>query len=133
MIGHIIRKLLVIMIILAPVVSYTGCKKQAKCGCDGDVLFTLSKVQANVYFNETGTTITFTTVDNPYSTYNFCNPGEMFPKLTDAKSGDVLLVSGSAYWECNYLYQSSNMSYQNYYKVYMVKVTDVVSDLYGKK
>ena len=132
--GQLIRKLLVIMIIFAPVVSYTGCKKQAKCGCDGDLLFTLTKSQAYVYFNETGSTITFTPVDNPYSTYNFCNPGEMFPKLAESKSGDILLVSGDAFWECNYLYQQSNSSYQtSYYKVYMMQVTNVESDLYGKK
>jgi len=132
--GQLIRKLLVIMIIFAPVVSYTGCKKQAKCGCDGDLLFTLTKSQAYVYFNETGSTITFTPVDNPYSTYNFCNPGEMFPKLAESKPGDILLVSGDAFWECNYLYQQSNSSYQtSYYKVYMMHVTNVESDLYGKK
>jgi hypothetical protein len=131
--GQIIRKILVVFIILAPAFSYSGCKKQAKCGCDGDVLFTLDLAQATVFFNETGSNITFTLLSDPYSTYNFCNPGEMFPKLKDYKSGDVLLVSGSAFWECNYLYQSSNYSYQTYYKVYMIQVTDVTVDLYGKK
>lgn len=52
-----LRKLLVVAIILAPVFSYEGCKKQAKCGCDGDVLFTLTDMQAYVYFNETGSSI----------------------------------------------------------------------------
>jgi hypothetical protein len=131
--GQIIRKILVVFIILAPAFSYSGCKKQAKCGCDGDVLFTLDLAQATVFFNETGSSITFTLLSDPYSTYNFCNPGEMFPKLKDYKSGDVLQVSGSAFWECNYLYQSSNYSYQTYYKVYMIQVTDVTVDLYGKK
>jgi hypothetical protein len=131
---RIIRKLLVALIIIAPVFSYSGCKKQAKCGCDGDILFTLNKAQATVYYNETGTSISFQPLAEPYSTYNFCNPSEMFPKLADFKSGDVLLVSGSAYWECNYLYQSSNSSYQQSpYKVYMIQVTDVTVDLYGKK
>jgi hypothetical protein len=132
---HIIRKLFVALIIIAPIVSYTGCKKQAKCGCDGDILFNLTKAPATVYYNETGTSIYFQPLSEPYSTYNFCNPGEMFPKFADFKSGDVLLVSGSAYWECNYLYQSSNSSYQSqsYYKVYMIQVTDVSVDLYGKK
>ena len=46
--------------------------------------------------------------------------------------GDVLLVSGYVYWECNYVYQSSNYQYQSYYKVYMVEVTDVYKNLYGK-
>ena len=121
------------MIILAPVFSYSGCKKQAKCGCGKDILFTLTNRQATVIYNETGTNIYFTPLDDPYSTYNFCNPGEMFPKFKDYKSGDVLLVSGHAYWECNYLYQSSNYSYGSPYKVYMIQVTDVTVDLYGKK
>ena len=117
---------------LAPVLSYTGCKKQAKCGCDGDVLFSLTKVQAYVYWTSAAS-ITCVSMSDPYSTYNFCNPGEMFPKLKDYKSGDLLLVSGQAFWECNYLYQSSNYSYGSYYKVYMIQVSDVSVDLYGKK
>jgi len=130
--GNIIRKILVALIVIIPVFSTTDCKKQAKCGCDGDVLFTLTNEQATVYYNETGTSITFQRLSNPYETYNFCNPGEMFPKFKDYKSGDVLLVSGHAYWECNFLYQSSNYSY-GLSKVYMIQVTDVTVNLYGKK
>lgn len=130
---HILRKILVVFIFFAPVISYSGCKKQAKCGCDGDVLFSLAARPSTVYFNETGTNIQFIPLDEPYSTYYFCNPTEMFPKLTDYKSGDVLQVSGSVYWECNFLYQSSNSSYQTYQKVYQIQVTDVTVNLYGKK
>ncbi|MGA2407513.1 MAG: hypothetical protein ABSF81_12315 [Bacteroidales bacterium] len=131
--GNIVRKILVALIIIAPVISYTGCKKQPKCGCGKDVLITLTNSQANVYYNATGTSIYFQTLGDPYSTYYFCNPSEMFSKLTDAKSGDLLLVSGSVYWDCNYVYQSSNSSYQNIYKVYDVQVTDLTLNLYGKK
>jgi hypothetical protein len=130
---NIIRKILVVIIFIAPVVSYSGCKKQAKCGCDGDVLYSLTRTQASVYYTEGGGTIYFQTLSDPYSTYYFCNPAEMFPKFTDYKSGDVLLVSGRVFWDCNYLYQSSNYSYQSYYKTYQVIVTDVTVDLYGKK
>jgi hypothetical protein len=131
---QIIRKLLVVLIIIAPVVTHDGCKKQAKCGCDGDVLFTLTQSQGYIQFNETGTSISFTTIDNPYSIYNFCNPSEMFPKFSDSKPGDILQVTGTAFWECNYLYQNSNSSYQtSYYKIYMIQVTNVESNLYGKK
>jgi hypothetical protein len=131
--GYILRKLLLLLIIIVPVLSGTDCKKQAKCGCDGDVLFTLTKAQALVYFSEDGTTITFQTLSDSYSSYNICNPGEMFPGLSESKSGDILLVSGSVYWDCTYLYQSSNSSYQNPYKVYSVQGTEIMSDLYGKK
>jgi hypothetical protein len=131
--GKFIRKLLVVVMIIAPLFSFSDCKKQAKCGCDGDILGSYTDIQATVYFNETGTNIYFMPVSNPYSTYNFCNPGEMFPRMKDFKSGDVLLVSGSYYWECNYLYQSSNSSYMSSYRVYMMQVTDVRVDMFGKK
>jgi hypothetical protein len=131
--GYIIRKILIVLIIIAPVISDTGCKKQKRCGCGKDVLFTLESTQATVYYNESKTSITFNTLDDPYSTYNFCNPGEMAPKLEDVNSGDVLLVSGDVFWDCTYLYQNSNYSYQTYYKVYMIQVTDLRSNLYGKK
>ncbi len=130
--GHIIRKILVVLIIFAPVFSYSGCKKQARCGCGKDVLYTLTREEAKVYYNEEGTIITFSTLNNPYATYNFCNPGEMFPNLADYKSGDILEVSGFVYWDCNYLTQSSNYSYQSYYKVYMIQVTEVKKNLFGR-
>jgi hypothetical protein len=130
---NILRKIFVILIIAAPAVSYSGCKKQAKCGCGKDVLFTLTGTDSYVYFNETGTVISFRTLNDPYSTYNFCNPSEMFPKLSQYKNGDQLQVSGHAYWNCAYLNQSSNSSYGSMYKVYDVQVTDVYMNLYGKK
>ena len=69
-----LRKLLVILFFVSPLVSYPGCKKQAKCGCGKDVLFTLTNERTNVYW-DTGSTISFRTLNDPYSTYNFCNPG----------------------------------------------------------
>lgn len=131
--GKIIRKILVVLIIIIPLFVGTDCKKQAKCGCDGDILFTLTQVQATIYFNSTGTTVTCSLLSSPYDQYYFCNPGEMFPKLSESKSGDVLIISGHAYWECNYLQQSSNSSQRSFYKVYNLQVTDLHADLYGKK
>ena len=132
--ANILRKIIVILVILSPLVYNPACKKQAKCGCGKDVLFTLTNKRANVFFNETGTNITFRTLDDPYSTYYFCNPGEMFKKMGDYKNGDELLISGHCYWECNYVYQAGQSSYNSaYYKAYMVQVTDVYMDLYGKK
>jgi hypothetical protein len=132
--GNIIRKLFVAVVIIAPLFSFSDCKKQAKCGCNGDALGTYTDIQATVYFNETGTNIYFMPVGDPYSTFNFCNPSEMFKKMTEFKSGDILLVSGSYYWECNYLYQTSQGGqYQSYYKVYMINVTNVRVSAFGKK
>jgi hypothetical protein len=131
---NFIRKILVILIIILPAISYSGCKKQKKCGCGKDELFTLTNQSAYVYFNETGNVMYMSTVGDPYSTYHFCNPTEMFPKVENYHSGDELLVSGHVYWECNYVYQSSNNSYQtSMYKVYNIQVTNVFLDMYGKK
>ena len=129
---NMLRKLLVILIFAAPLASFPGCKKQAKCGCGKDVLFTLTNERANVFW-DTGSTISFRTLTDPYSTYNFCNPGEMFPKLSEYTTGDELLVSGHVYWNCAYVQQAGNSGYgSSYYKIYDVEVTNVYMNLYGK-
>ncbi len=129
---NIVRKLFVALIVLAPLFSYAGCKKQAKCGCDGDVLYTLTSSQAYVYFTDNGSSIYFTLTVDPYSQYNFCNPGEMYPKLSKYNSGDILDVSGDVFWDCNYVMQASSSAYGSYYKVYQVKGTDISINPYGK-
>jgi hypothetical protein len=128
----LLRKIIILIIFITPAISYTGCKKQNKCGCGKDILFDLTLQPANVYW-ETGSSISFRFSSEPYSTYNFCNPTEMFKTMTDYKSGDELLVSGHVYWNCSYINQSSNSSYQSYYKIYDVFVTDVHMDQFGKK
>jgi hypothetical protein len=129
--GKIIRKMLIVLIMILPAISYSGCKKQVKCGCGKDVLTSLTNTSAYIYWN-TSSSIYFQIVGDQYSTYYFCNPTEMFPNLANAKSGDILLVSGQVYWDCNYVYQSSNSSYYSAYKVYNVQVTSLYLDLYGK-
>lgn len=129
--GNIIRRILVALIIIAPVLSYTGCKKQARCGCGKDALLTLSEASCIITWTD-GATIYANIVGDMYSTYIFCNPGEMFKNLKDAKSGDILQLSGPVYWNCNYVYQSSNSSYMSLYKTYDVQVTSLTQNLYGK-
>lgn len=127
-----IRKFLVLLIFVLPAISYTGCKKQKKCGCGKDELFTMTQVAAYIYFNEDKTSITMQVVGNPYETYYFCNPSEMASKLSESKTGDILLVSGHSYWNCQYVYQTSNSYYQTAYKAYDLQVTQLELDLYGK-
>lgn len=130
----LLRKFIVIIIITAPIVSYSGCKKQAKCGCGKDVIYTLTNTLAHVYFIE-GTNIWFQTLSNPYAYYYFCNPTEMYNKSikpNNYKSGDELVVSGLVYYDCSYQYQASNSYYGSYNQIYQVQVTDVHMDLYGK-
>jgi len=129
--GNIIRRILVALIIIVPVFSYTGCKKQAKCGCGKDVLVSLVAQNAVISWTD-GATIYAYVVGDTYSTYIFCNPSEMLPNLADAKSGDVLQISGHVYWNCNFVYQTSNSPYISSYKTYDIQVTDLSLNLYGK-
>jgi hypothetical protein len=133
MTGKILRKILIALIILAPAISYSGCKKQAKCGCGQDVIRTLTNASAYIYWTN-GETITAMIVgDLTSSTYTLCNPSEMYKNLVDAKSGDILLLSGKVYYNCNYVYQSSNSSYyQGMYIGYDIQATGLYLDLYGK-
>ena len=131
--GYAIRKILVLLIFILPVISYSGCKKQARCGCDKDALFTMEEEPVEytaLRYNAEGTSASFS---SGYSTYIFCNPIEFFEKYKKFSPGDQILVSGETFWECNYLYSTSNYSYGAYYKVYQIKVTDLTVHLYGKK
>jgi hypothetical protein len=130
---YTIRKLLVVLIIITPVLTDLGCRKQAKCGCGKDVIRTLIDFQSVVYFDAVTKSATFIPLINDGSRYIFCNPGEMMSTLSKFKSGDYFLVSGKVYWECTYLMNSSNYSYGYLPPTYQVQVTSVTEDLYGKK
>jgi hypothetical protein len=131
---NIVRKILIALIIFLPMVSYPGCKKQPKCGCGKDVLYTLTDdpiSYSSIRYNEDGTTAYF---QDGMDTYYFCNPSEMFPVYSEFNPLDQLLISGDVFWECNYLYSASNYSYgyASYYKVYNIQVTSLKAYLYGK-
>ena len=142
--GYNIRKLLVVLIILLPVVSYTGCKKQAKCGCSGDIIYSFTDDiplmidHSAIYYNPTGTTAYFMVSSGYYAdTYYFCNSSDMYAAYNSIGSDDQVKLSGDVYWDCSYVSQASSSgssSYESsYYKVYNIKVTKLESSLYGKK
>jgi hypothetical protein len=137
-----IRKLLIVLIILLPVVSYSGCKKQSKCGCSGDVIQTLdnaSIAHSSVVYNDTGTNAYFViTSGYGYDTYYFCNPSEMYAKYKSIGTNDPMQISGDLYWDCTYVSNASNSSSSysysySYYKSYDIHVTSIESNLYQKK
>lgn len=131
---YLLRKALIAVIMIVPAVSYQGCKKQPKCGCGKDVLFSLSEEPlefSSLIYNSEGTNAYF---QSGMSTYYFCNPSEIYAKYKKFGAGDQLLITGDVFWECNYLYQASNYSYGYgaYYKVYNIQVKDLTAYLYGK-
>jgi hypothetical protein len=141
MIIYRLRKLLIMLIILVPVVSYSGCKKQPKCGCSGDTITTLTGEvfdHSAIVYNSTGTSAYFYIYSGSiyYDTYYFCNPSAMYSKYEAIGSNEQLKLSGNVYWDCSYLSSTSNSSSSSvysYYKVYDILVTDLGASLYGKK
>lgn len=124
--------MLIVLIIIFPAITDLSCKKQPKCGCGKDVIFTLNDEAATVYFSTVTKQAYFYPISSTDgSTFYFCNPGEMMSTLSKYKSGDLFLVSGNAYYECTYIMNNGN---NGYYlpPVYQVKVTSLKEDLYGK-
>lgn len=132
MIGKTIRKFLIAGVIIFVIFISTDCKKQIRCGCGKDVYQSLVNTSANIYFSPDKATIYFTLVGNPYGIYNFCNPTGMAPKLVDISYGDIMLVTGSVYYDCQSLSQQSNSVYQSIQRYYQIEVDDLTLDLYGK-
>lgn len=131
---YIFRKLIIALIILIPAVSYSGCKKQPKCGCKGDKLLSLTDELFDYssihYIDSTSAYFQL----GMYNTYYFCNPSEMYPKFASLASQNQILLSGDVYWNCSYLMNSSGSSYYyQYYKIYDIRITGMKTNLYGKK
>ncbi len=129
---YLLSKILVVLIILLPVASWSGCKKQARCGCGKDVVSTLDSLLINrstIYYTDS----TSAMFQLGYNTYYFCNPVEMYKKYKSMSADDQIIISGDLFWECQYLMNSSNSYYYSYYKVYNINVTQLAPYLYGKK
>lgn len=130
--GYIIGKILVALIILIPVFFTNGCKKQEKCGCDGDKLFSITDVlfdYSEIYESGNGGTIQFS---QGYDTYYFCNPQSMYPTYQGLNPDEQILLSGDIYWDCNYVSMAGQSYYSYYMKSYNIYVTKMASYLYGK-
>ena len=119
------------MILAVSLLSFPDCKKQPRCGCNGDSVITLTNEQVYVYFDQLGGPLEFIRMADPSSIFYFCNPSEMAPKMANSKNGDILLVTCTAFWDCNYAYQSSNY-YYNTQRYYTAHVTNIYANLYGK-
>ena len=101
--------------------SQPGCKKQPKCGCDGDVRFPLVETSGTIIYNEETSYAQFQPGD-VYSTFEICDAGSVMHLLTPFEQGETVLVSGDAYDDC---YKMVNpYAYANY----MLRLTDIKKD-----
>lgn len=130
--GYVIGKILVVLIFITPLITVNSCKKQEKCGCDGDKLFTITDVLFNysdIYVSGNGGTMQFSEGND---TYYFCNPTTMYPTYQGLDPDEQILLSGDVYWDCNYVSMAGQSYYSYYYKSYNINVTAMKSYLYGK-
>ena len=130
--SFILRKSIIVLIILAPFFIDLGCKKQPKCGCGKDVMLSLTNSVVSVYYTESSKTAYFISAYYSGSYFYFCNPGKWMDLLKTFPSGKELLVTGSCFYECNYLMNAGNYGYY-IPPTYQVDVTDVKENNYGKK
>lgn len=121
-----------ILIFIGGLLAFSGCKKQPKCGCEGDALDTLDLNHVIISYDADKKTAQFTTLGNPYYIYYFCNPSEWISELSKFKQGEEILISGPYFYECNYLMNSSNSYYYSLYRIYQIDVTEVMAYEYGK-
>jgi hypothetical protein len=126
----ILRKLIFASLFFLSLITYEGCKKQAKCGCGKDIIHNLDSMQVLVQYNESANTAIFYPVYSTGATYYFCNPGQWMDSLKKLNTKQYLLLSGKAYYECNYLMQAANYAYLP--PVYQVEVTMLREDNYAK-
>jgi hypothetical protein len=137
MMKYITGKVLVVLIMIAPVLFVNGCDKQEKCGCDGDILFSINPDHpanpmdyASIYVLAEGAIMKF---QIGYDTYTFCNPVEMYEIYKNLNPDHQIKISGDVFWDCSYVSSASQSSYYAYYyKYYNIRVTEMKSHLYGK-
>lgn len=120
------------LLVIAAVISDTGCKKQPKCGCDGDRLDSIDQGHAYISYNAEKNMAQFSPTGDPYSIFNFCNPQEFMGELTQLEQGQEVVVSGEYFYDCTWLMNNSNSGQYSPYKIYQIKVTAVSSYDYGK-
>ncbi|HNX84565.1 MAG: hypothetical protein KBB24_09155 [Bacteroidales bacterium] len=130
--NRILATLALVFAVAALVAVTAGCKKQPKCGCDGDALDSLNLSNVYITYDAVNKTARFSTIWDQYSIYYFCNPSQWISELTKFAQGEEILVSGEYFYECNYLMNSSNSYYYSYMRIYQVKVTAVAAHEWGK-
>ena len=102
-----------------------GCQKQPKCGCDGDVRFSLIEAEGTIIYNEETSYAQFQTSVS-YAHFEICDAGEVMDMLTPFEQGETVLVSGDAFDDC---YKRVNpYAYSNY----MLRLTEIKKDEFDK-
>ncbi len=127
--NRILANIAIALTLIIGLILAGGCKKQKKCGCDGDALDTLRLRHVNIIYDATLKTARFSEYN---AIYYFCNPSEWMSQLSKFDQGEEILISGPYFFECSYLMNSSNSQYYNPMRIYQINVTSVSAYEYGK-
>lgn len=130
--NRILANIAIAVIVIAGVVVTGGCKKQPKCGCDGDALDTLNMMHVYITYDASSKSARFSPIYDAYSIYYFCNPSEWMSELTKFNQNEEILISGPYFYECNYLMNAGNSYQTSYMKIYQIDVNYVGAYEYGK-
>lgn len=120
------------LLLIAGVISMAACKKQEKCGCDGDALDSLQLAHVYISYDAETKSAQFIPLWSNYDIYYFCNPSEFMDELKTFEQNTEILVSGEYFYECNYLMNAGNGGSYSLYRIYQIQVTDVAAYDYGK-
>ncbi|MFZ0471709.1 MAG: hypothetical protein WAL94_03760 [Bacteroidales bacterium] len=120
------------LLLIAGVISSAGCKKQPKCGCDGDALDTLKLAHVYISYDAENKSAQFIPLWSNYDIYYFCNPSDFMDELKTFEQGAEILVSGAYFYECNYLMNAGNGGSYSMYRIFQIQITDVAPYDYGK-
>src|SRR5665647_1905103 len=82
------------LLLIAGVISAAGCKKQEKCGCDGDALDSLNQAHVYISYNAETKSAQFRPLWSNYDIYYFCNPSAFMDELKTFEQNTEILVSG---------------------------------------
>lgn len=125
---NIYKSFFVVIVLASTLVG--SCKKQIRCGCDGDVINTWVEYPVYITYNEEANSASFTFEGAPMAQYYICNPTEIMSELVTFDQNEKVIIDCEIYYECNYMMQASN-SYYSYWQAYMVVVDNIQSSLYG--
>ncbi len=132
--SFILRKSIILLVILTPLILDMGCKKQKKCGCGKDVIFDLPEgaIATIIYIPGSKSAYFY----QGASSYTFCNPGKWSDFLSNypqaAQTGQDFLITGKVYYDCTYLMNSGNYGYY-IPPAYQIDVTSLAENNYSKK
>ncbi len=97
--------------LLAVMMLPGACNKQPKCGCDGDIRFTLHEQRVTLTYDKDSKFTQFVSYA-PYSIFTPCDIEAQWDNIKKFSSGEEVLISGDVFDDC--MKQMSPYAYNSY-------------------